>query len=291
MKKVFFYVCAIAAISLLSLDSHAQIRTPAPSPASEVTQAVGLTEITINYSRPSMRGRTIFAADGLVPFGKIWRTGANAATKISFGDDAKVGGKEVKKGDYAVLTIPNADEWTVNLYTFEARGFGSYVEKEPTVSFTVKTAEFPMPIETFTIGVGDLTSTSASIYMGWDKTMVSIPVEVEVDSKVMAAIDKTLAGPTAGDYFTAGSYLHESGKDLNKALEYVQKATHVEKPRFWQVRREALILADLGKAEDAIKAAKKSMELAKAAGNDDYVRMNEKSIAEWSNPAAKKMKK
>ena len=137
-------------------------------------------------------------------------------------------------------------------------------------------------IETFTIDINNVSNTGAHIDFLWEKTMVSLPLEVEVDTKVMKMIEATLSGPTNGDYYNAGIYYFESGKDLNKALEYVQKATHAEDARFWQVRREALILAELGKKKAAIEAAKKSLALAKEAGNEDYIRMNEKSIAEWS---------
>jgi tetratricopeptide (TPR) repeat protein len=111
-----------------------------------------------------------------------------------------------------------------------------------------------------------------------------VPVKITADSDktVMASIEKVLAGPSGNDYFNAASYMHDSGKDLNKALEYVRKATQVASPAFWQVRRESLILADLGRKAEAIEAAKKSLELAKVANNMDYVRMNEKSIAEWT---------
>ena len=130
--------------------------------------------------------------------------------------------------------------------------------------------------------LGDLTMNTANLYAMWEKTIIAIPIEADVDSKVMANIDQVLAGPTSNDYFAAATYYHETGKDLNKALKMIQKATNVEKPAFWQVRREALILADLGKKDEAIEAAKKSKELAEKAGNQDYVRMNEKSIEEWS---------
>ncbi|MEZ4984680.1 MAG: DUF2911 domain-containing protein [Saprospiraceae bacterium] len=277
MKKLFFSMLAL----MLVTTTFAQIKTPSASPSAEVKQGVGLTDITINYSRPSAKGRTIFAADGLVPFGEVWRTGANSVTKITFGDDASIGGEMVKAGAYGLLTIPDAKEWTFMLYPYESSNWSSYVEKDAVAKFMAPVSMGPAT-ETFTIAVNNLTDNSATIDFSWEKTLVSVPVKFEVHDKVMENIKRVMAGPSANDYYAAANYLHTSGADLNQALEYVQKATAGEKPAFWMVRREALILADLGRKQEAIKAAQRSLELAKAAGNNDYVRMNEKSIAEWS---------
>ena len=277
MKKLLFNVLAL----LLTFSMYAQISTPAPSPSATVNQAVGLTEITVEYSRPSMKGRTIFAEDGLVPFGSMWRTGANSATKITIGQDATIGGVEVAAGSYAVLTKPMAKEWTFMLYNYEGSSWGSYREKEAAATFSAATKSTGMPVESFTIAVNNLTDNSATLDFAWENTMVSVPVEVPVHEQVMAAIKRTMAGPSANDYFRAASYMHDSGTDVETALSYIQKANDTDEPRFWMVRREALILADLGRKQEAIAAAKRSMALAKEAGNEDYVRMNEKSLAEW----------
>ncbi len=282
MKKLVLNLVALALLMMGTLQVNAQIRTPQASPTAKFSTTVGLTDVTIEYSRPSVKERTIFAADGLVPYGKMWRTGANSATKISFSDDVKLGGVEVKKGDYAILTIPSANEWKFLLHTYESGSWSSYTDKEPTVSFTAPVKKSGNMVESFTIDLNNLKSTGASLNFSWDKTMVSVPLEVNVDDQVMANIKKTLAGPTGNDYYAAASYYHESGKDLEQALQWIQKATSVDEPMFWQVRREALILADLKKYDAAIKTAQKSMELAQKAENDDYVRMNKKSIEEWS---------
>ena len=275
-----FTITTALVIATMSL-TWGQIRTPAPSPSAKVEQTVGLTDITVEYSRPSMKGRTIFGADGLVPYGKVWRTGANAVSKITFGDAVTVEGKELAKGSYAILTKPGATMWDVHFYNYEGGSWGSYVEKDPAAVVSVKSTQLPFDIQSFSMSLEDLTSGGANLSIMWANTYVPVAIGVSVDEKVMANIDKTLAGPTSGDYYTAGAYMHDAGKDLEKALMYVQKATHSDSPRFWQVRKESLILADLGRKADAITAAKKSLALAKEAGNDDYVRMNEKSIAAW----------
>lgn len=282
MKKLLFSISTLALVAMFATTSYAQIKTPAPSPSATFTQAIGLSDVTIKYSRPSAKGRTIFAADGLVPYGKVWRTGANQVTKISFGADVKVGGKDLKKGDYAVLTMPSADSWKVHFYAYESGNWNSYVEKTPTAIATAKVGKVSPAVETFLITISGITDDSANLVFAWANTSATVPMSFEVQSKVMAQIEKTLAGPTAGDYYAAGNYLLSVEKDLDKALMYVQKATKGENPRFWQVRREALILAKLGKTKEAIAAAKLSKDLAMKAGNDDYVRMNEKSIAEWA---------
>lgn len=271
------------ALAFVTYVGFGQIETPAASPSSKVEQTVGLTTITIEYSRPGVKGRTIFAEDGLVPLGKKWRTGANAATKISFSDDVTVGGTKLEAGPYAVLTTPNAESWDVHFYKHESRGFGPYLEKEPDASYTADVRKMNGSMETFTISVQDITTNSCNIDILWADTWVAVPVEVEVDERVMANIERVMAGPSNNDYYQAASYMHTAGKDLNTALAYINKATDVEEPRFWQVRRKALILADMGRVKEAIAAATQSLELAEKAGNDDYIRMNKKSIDEWSS--------
>lgn len=282
MKKLVLNCLTLAVLSFFATLANGQIRTPQASPTATLSTTVGLTDVEIIYSRPGMKGRTIYAKDGLVPFGAIWRTGANAATKITFSGDVKLGGQELKGGSYAVLTMPDTKEWKVMLYPYESGNWGNYTEKEPAAKFSAKAIPIKHTIETFTIDVNNMQSTQATIDLLWENTLVSLPLAVEVDKLVMADIERVLSGPSANDYYAAATYYHDSGKDLKKALEFVQKATKVDNPRFWQVRREALILADLGRKKEAIEAAKKSMELAKEAKNDDYVRMNEKSIQEWS---------
>lgn len=282
MKRLVLNFCFVFAVALLSQPLVAQIATPAPSPASKLTQTVGLTDVTIEYSRPGVKDRTIFAADGLVPFGEIWRLGANAATKVTFSDDVKVDGKELKAGSYALLTKPSANSWEIMFYPYESGNWGSYVEKEPAVTASAPAGKIGEKVENFMIMVDNIGMDQAELVFAWDKTAAVLPLSVDVDKRVTANIERVLAGPTGNDYFAAASYYHESGKDLNKALEWINKATEGDNPMFWQVRRKALILADLNRKEDAIKAAKQSLELAEAAGNADYVRMNKKSIAEWS---------
>lgn len=269
-------------ISLLLMTlSYGQIMTPSASPFSKVEQKVGLVDVTVEYSRPGKKGRHLFGPGALVEYDKLWRTGANAVTKVSFSDDVMINDSELKSGDYAILTTPGADMWKVHFFAYEGRGWGSYAEKDPDLTVDAKVMMKNDEVESFTINFTNFKNDGAVMEFIWGKTKATLSLGVATDRAVMASIDRVMAGPSANDYYNAAAYYHEEGKDLNQALEWIRKATKVENPRYWQVRKEALILADLGKKDEAVEAAKLSKELAMKAGNDDYVKMNEVSIKEW----------
>lgn len=278
MKKLLL----IAALGLFTIGAHAQIETPAPSPLAKMEQVVGLTDISIEYSRPAMRGRTIFG--NLVPYGKVWRTGANANTKISFSTDVTIGGGTVKAGEYALYTKPSKDSWEVMFYS-DASNWGTpqeWDDSKVAAKVKVNTMAMPMDIETFTITMDDLTNNGGNLGILWENTYVAVPIGVPADETVMASIEKVMNGPSAGDYYTAAVYLSSNDKDINKAKEYMDKAMSlIEKPRFWQLRQQSLILAKSGDKAGAIKTAKASLAGAKEAGNDDYVKLNTDSLKEW----------
>lgn len=277
MKKLVLFV----ALSIGSI-AVAQVNAPAASPLSKVEQQVGLTDVVIEYSRPSMKGRTIFG--DLVPYDKLWRTGANARTTISFDNTVAFSGEKLEAGTYALFTIPGKDQWRVIFYT-EHQGSGAPKELDDSkvaASFTVKPITTTMHTETFTMQIGDLSHTGGTLFMMWEKTMVPITMEVDTDKEVMASIEKELSGPSAMDYYTAASYYYDTGKDPKQAKEYIDKAlADNANPPFWQLRLQSLIYAKAGDKKGAIKAAEKSLAAAKKAGNDDYVKMNETSLKEW----------
>ncbi|RDK87233.1 DUF2911 domain-containing protein [Marinirhabdus gelatinilytica] len=278
MKKIILFVCAIAT----TFAVQAQLETPAPSPSQKIEQKVGLTDVTVEYSRPSMKGRTIFG--GLVPYDKIWRTGANANTKITFSDDVMVGGKEVKAGTYAIYTRPGVQSWDVMLYS-DSNNWGTPQKWDDSkVAATAKAQVFPLPIdiETFTMSFDDITNNSANLGMMWEKSYVALPIEFMTDKQVSASIDRVMNGPSANDYYQAAVYYLNAGKDINKAKTWIDKAIEMrEQPAFWFHRQQSLIYAKAGDKKGAISAAKKSLEMAKEAGNDDYVALNTKSLKEW----------
>ncbi len=289
MKKLVLSILVFALMLTTYSSLKAQLRTPAPSPAAKVMQTVGLTDVTIEYSRPGVKDRTIFAADGLVPFGETWRTGANAATKFTFSEDVMLAGEDLEAGSYAVLTVPTDSEWKFMLYPYESGSWSSYLEKEPAAAFSVKTQKTKSQVESFTIGLSDVSGQDANIYLKWENTKVVLPLAVHTEKQVNTQFEKMLAGPSDQDYFAMGTYLHNQGEDLDKALKYVRKVTAKDDARFWQLRREALILADMKEYSEAIKVAEKSLADAQKSNNNDYIRMNKASIAEWSKMAKGEM--
>jgi len=279
MKKISLFLCAVFAM----VSMQAQIATPQPSPSASLTQTVGLTEVSVDYSRPSMRGRTIFG--DLVPYGAIWRTGANARTKVTFSDDVSIAGQELKAGTYAIFTKPSAESWEVFFYT-EYQGGGSpreWDDSKVAVKTTVPVIPMPVSIETFTITIDDLTNNSASLGILWERTYVGIKFDVPTDAKATASIERVMAGPGANEYYAAASYYEAEGKDLNKAKEWIDKAVALDEKGewFWIMRRQSLINAKLGDKKAAIKAAKRSLSAAEKAGNQDYVKLNKDSLKEW----------
>lgn len=282
MRKSLFTVVLLALATLLSTNvAEAQVKTPAASPAAKVMQTVGMTEVEIAYARPSMRGREIFG--GLVPYDKMWRTGANASTKISFNTDVSIEGNDLKKGTYALYTIPGEEEWTIIIHNNITHwGVGGYKADEDAFRFTVKPVTLEEDVQSFTIGFSNVGLGTASVDLSWEKTMVSFNIDTKVDAMVQTSIEKTLSGPSMNDYYQAAAYNLMADKDLKQALEWINMA--MEKggnEKFWMVRRKALIEAKLGNYKDAIASAKLSKELAEKAGNDDYIRMNDASIEEW----------
>lgn len=278
MKKLILF----CGLTLAAFSATGQITTPDASPSATLTQKVGLTDVSVAYSRPSMRGRTIFG--DLVPYGKIWRTGANMRTKVSFGNDVTIGGKELKAGTYALLTTPGPNSWEVYFYTeYDAGGAPKVLDpSKVALQTTVDALKIPEKIETFTITIDDLTSNGALLGIMWADVYVGIPFAVPTDAAVSANIDRVMNGPTAGDYYAAAVYYFSEGKDVAKAKEWMDKAMQMTpKPAFWQLRQQSLILAKVGDKKGAIQAAQKSLAAAKEAGNDDYVKMNNDSLKEW----------
>jgi hypothetical protein len=241
---------------------------------------VGLTDVHVEYSRPGVKGRKIFAADGLVPFGEVWRTGANQATKVTFGGDVMVGGEKLKGGSYAILTKPMADKWEVMLFPYEGGSWGMYPDKTPAATLTVETMNVPGKVENFTIMFDEYTMNSANMYLMWDQTMVAVPIETAVKEQVMANIDRVMAGPSINYYYQAASFMADNGGDMKKAMLYINKAVEMsgDNPRYWMVRQQGLIMAEMGMKKEAMAAFNRSLALAKEAGNMDYVRLNQKSL-------------
>jgi len=279
MKKLLL----VFAVFAMSFATYAQIETPAPSPSAKFEQKVGLTDITIEYSRPSVKGRKIFG--DLEPFGGIWRTGANKNTIITFSDDVMIAGQAVKAGSYAMFTkLNSATQWDVMFYT-DTENWGApseWDDSKVVATAKVDVMQMPMSIETLTIDINNITATGGTIDMIWETSYAVIPFTVPTDKIVSSAIVKAMAGPSANDYYAAADYYLTSGKDAAQAKVWIDKAmTMIEKPGFWQVRKQSLIYAAAGDKKGAIELAKKSMAGAKEAGNQNYVNQNMASLKEW----------
>ncbi|WP_299365497.1 DUF2911 domain-containing protein [Winogradskyella sp.] len=279
MKKLVLFAFAFT----LMFSVNAQIKTPQPSPFTKIEQKVGLTDVTLEYSRPSMKGRKIFG--NLVPYGKMWRAGANKNTTITFGDDVTIDGNTLKAGSYAIFITPNKESWDVVFYS-DTENWGTpreWDDSKVAAKASAKVYNMPMNVETWTIGIDDLTNNSASIGFVWENTYAAVTFEVPTDAKASASIDRVMSGPSANDYYAAAVYNLSEGKDLDKAMEWIDKAVDMtnDQPRFWYLRQQSLIHAANGDKKGAIAAAKKSLEGAKKAENADYIKMNKESLKEW----------
>ena len=258
--------------------SEAQLKTPAPSPAQTLRQDFGLGNIEISYSRPGVRGRKIFG--DVVPYGQVWRTGANSATTIAFTDEVIIGGKKLAPGKYGLLTIPGAKEWVIIISKqTNVTSPADYKADQDLVRVNATAAKSKTATETFSIAIQDIKSTQCNLVMSWDKRQVTLPIQTEIEAKIMANIEaamKTEKPP----YYNAAMYYMDNGKDLNQALSWFDKAVEANPTAFWIHYQRANCLAKLGKKAEAIAGAEKSKQLAADAKNGDYVKLNEKLIAE-----------
>ena len=279
----FIMLAGAVAFSLSTLIVQAQapagLKTPAPSSSQTIKQAFALGELTVDYSRPSVKGRTVFG--DLVPFGKVWRTGANATTKLTFAEDVKIEGKDLKAGTYGLYTIPNKDSWEVMLYSdLTLNGnVGSYKAENEVLRVVVKPTVLTTKVETFTINLADVTSNSLVLEILWDKTRVPVKITAEIDAKIMKNIETTMA-TDARPYFQAANYYYENDKDLNQALTWVNKAVEQNPKAFWVLMLKSRIEFKLKDNTAAAASAEKVVALAKEANNEDYVKMGEKMIAD-----------
>lgn len=283
MKRIMLLAMGL----MMSNMSFAQVKTPAPSPKAMVTQTVGLTDISLEYSRPSAKGRAVFG--DLVPFGRMWRTGANQNSMITFSDEVIIDGQKVAKGTYAIFATPKADNWEIAFYN-DTQNWGlpaKWDETKVVAKTNVKPTTLGQNVETFTLAINHISNDAAHLEISWEKTMVAVKIEVPTQKLAMASIDKALNGPTYGDYFSAAQYYYNANLDNAKALEFVNKAVDMavtergEAP-FWYLRMQSLIQARSGDKKKAIETAKASLAAAEKAGNADYTKMNKDSIAEWS---------
>ena len=265
---------------MIGTELNAQaLKVPANSSTQWVKQAFALSEISLEYSRPSVKGRVIYG--DLVPFGKIWRTGANASTKITFGEDVKIEGNLLKAGTYAIYTIPNKESWEI-LFTKNLTLGGNvanYKQEEEVLRVKAKPTVLPLLVETFTINFAEVRANTLTIEFLWEKTRVALAVSADIDATLVANIDEALKADSR-PYYQAASYYYENNKDLVKALDWVNKATEQNPKAFWVYALKAKIQLKLKDKKGALDTANKVVELAKESKNDDFVKIGEQLAAE-----------
>lgn len=273
MKRIFtvaMFVCA-------AYTMQAQVRMPQPSSTQTIKQEFGQGEIELNYSRPNMKGREIYGS--LVPYGKLWRTGANAATRLTFTERVQIDGKNVEPGSYALYTIPGEAEWTIILNKgFKNSGTNGYTETDDVVRFKVKPKKMNDAVESFTIAFANVQNTQIDIQIMWGKTLVTFPIKTEFTAKLRKEIEEALRGEKP-PYWQAAQFYFDYDKDYAKALENVNGQLAQNDKAFWVWHFKAKVQYEMKDYNGAIESASKSLEMAKEAKNDDYVKMNSELIA------------
>ena len=275
MRKLIFGIISFAITCSVSSQS---IKMPPPSPPQTIKQDFGISSIELSYSRPGVKGRKVFG--DLVPYGKVWRTGANSATTIDFADEVTIGEKKVPAGKYGLLTIPDKDNWIIIISKeTTVTNPADYKQESDVVRVNVKPMTLKDKMETFTMQFADVKSSTCELQMMWENTAVALPISADVESVVMKEIDEAMNKDNR-PYFQSALYYLNNGKDLNQAVAWFDKAIAQQPDGYWIYHQKANALAKLGKKDEAKASAQKSIDLAKEAKNDDYVQLNEKLLSQ-----------
>jgi tetratricopeptide (TPR) repeat protein len=272
---------SIAALLLLCGVANAQaLKTPAPSPAQTIKQAFGLGELTIEYSRPSIKGRVVYG--DLVPYGKIWRTGANSASKITFAENIKVEGNPIAAGTYAIYTMPDKEEWQLMFYKDLTMGgnVSDYKTEDEVLRIKLKPSRLVDKVETFTINFANMNSNTCSVELDWENTRVAFGVSTDIDGTIMKNIEAAMAPADKRPYYQAANYYYENDKDIKQALEWSKKAMEVDPKAYWVALLNGKILLKMKDTKGAMAVAEKVIALAKEDKNDDYIKRGEKLMAD-----------
>ena len=270
MKKI---ILAVTAFTFCSVSSIAQVKMPQPSPTQTIKQDFGMGAIELTYSRPNAKGRKVFS--NLVPYNKLWRTGANTATKIIFTDAVELGGKKLDSGTYVLYTIPNVDSWEIIINKGLTNwGIDGYTETEDVIRFRVEPIKMKTKIETFTMQFANIKAETCDLLLMWEKTSVSIAITTNIKDRLRTQIEAAMQTDKK-PYWQAAQFYNEYDNNQNKALDNCTKAIAVTDKAYWIYLYKAKIQKEMGDKVGAKISAKKSLELAKEAKNDDYIKMNE----------------
>jgi len=272
MKKSFFTIATAAVLLLTANAASAQLKLPAASSAQTVTQGLGIENVTLSYSRPSMNGRKIFGE--LVPYNEVWRTGANTNTTLTFEGDVSLNGHKLTAGTYALFTIPNKSEWTV-IISKNTKQWGAYTynQAEDALRFNVKPQTLNTAVETFTISFDNVTPTSAVLSLAWEKTAIKVDLKVEQQAKILASIDEAMKGEKK-PYFAAAQYYFNNNLDLNKALVWFNEAAKAQPKAAHVLYWKAKAQLKAGDKKGAIETATKGVEVATEGKNSEYIKLN-----------------
>lgn len=286
MKQAIFFLSLFISFST---GYGQRLNAPTLSPFNSMTQEVGLTKIQLEYSRPSAKGRIVFGK--LVPYNKIWRTGANASTKITLLESVKIGSQYIDAGTYAIYTIPRKDFWTVIIHSntkLRSLAGNAYNAENDVFRFDVKPKILDDYIETFTIQFAALTTNSLELQLMWENTLVSIPIEVEVDANIEKQMKEFMKNPKSiphRTYFEAAQYYSNNKKDLNEALRFINEALYKSPQNFRYGLLKAKILEKNGNHEEALKVVEIANQWAKNKNNDNYI---EQTFLFWQELINKK---
>jgi hypothetical protein len=273
MRKIILGIIVFATTFSVSSQS---LKMPPPSPPQTIKQDFGISSIQLSYSRPGVKGRKVFG--DLVPYGNVWRTGANSATTIDFADDVTIGGTKVPAGKYGLLSIPDKDSWTIIITKqLDVTNPTSYKQESDVVRVNAKPMTLKDKMETFTMQFANVKPSTCELQIMWENTAVVLPISSDVETVVMKQIDDAMNKDNR-PYFQAALYYLNNGKDLNQAVAWFDKAIAQQPDGYWIYHQKANALAKLGKKDEAKATVQKSMDLAKEAKNDDYVRLNEKLL-------------
>ncbi len=279
MKKPLVITAMIAvAVAMGWQPAKAQLRLPPASSSQTVTQSLGISTVTLTYSRPNLNGRKIFG--GLEPYDQVWRTGANKIPTLTLDGTVIIAGTKVDAGTYGLLTIPGKDRWTVIVSkNSEQWGAYTYNQDEDLFRFEVKAGKLDKAMETFTMSFSDVAPQSAKLNIAWENTKISFDLVVDQDAEIMASIDEAMKGEKK-PYFQAAQYYYNNGKDIKKALEWVNEADKAPNPapyiKYWKAR----IQLKAGDKGGAIETATQGVEIAKQQNNAEYVKLNGQVITE-----------
>ncbi|MFM9009088.1 MAG: DUF2911 domain-containing protein, partial [Bacteroidota bacterium] len=267
MKSISSFLSAAILVALLPGTSSAQsLKIPAPSPAQTIKQDFALSNIEVTYSRPGVKGRTIFG--DIVPFGSVWRTGANSATTITFGDTVLISDTKINPGKYGLLTIPGKDSWTLIISkSTSTTGPESYKQEDDVVRVVAKPQSAGSSVETFTIQFADLKPTSCKVQLLWEKTMVEMTIKAEIDARIMKDIQRYVVNDNR-PYSAAANYYMDNDKDLKQALAWYDRAIANNPSAYWTIHQKANCQAKLGMKSEAVETAKSSMKLAQEDQDD-----------------------